>query len=242
MYGWRGRIGIIIPADNGVLEPDFYRLAPDGVSTHVARLCKSPRAEYPAQAIQLAESSLRHTRVNIVGHMCAASSFLLGPKGNEEFCDQLTKASGGLPSFTASTSMVAALSSLEARTISVISPHIPEIAQYLTDYLKASGFTVRELVALGLGAGVELGAINDTSPEQIYKIARKLDMTGVDALFIAATNFRAVDVIETIEADIGRPVITSNQAGMWVALGLLGVSAVPSGFGSLFKGPTYKSP
>ena len=240
MYGWRGRIGIVIPADNGVLEPDFYRLAPNGVSTHIARLCKTPRSEYPGQALQLAEASLRHTRVNIIGHMCAASSFLLGPKGNEEFCSQLTKVSGGLPSFTASTSMVAALSAVGAKTISVISPHVPEIAQHLTDYLKESGFTVRELIALGLGGGIELGAINDTSPEQIYRIARKIDMTGVDALFIAATNFRAIDVVEAIEADIGRPVVTSNQAGMWVALGLLGVACMPSGFGSLFKGPAYK--
>ena len=36
MYGWRGRIGVIIPADNAVMEPDFHRLAPEGVSAHAA--------------------------------------------------------------------------------------------------------------------------------------------------------------------------------------------------------------
>lgn len=228
MYGWRGRIGVILPGDNAVMEPDFHRLAPEGVSVHVSRLRLVPRSEMPALALEHA-SILKDTRVDLLAYMCAASSFMLGPKENERLCQRLSGASGGLPSFTATTAMVAALSALGAKRVSVLSPHPPEIAEYLRTYLEECGFVVADFTALGL----ELVAINNSRPEQIYQAARKLDPSHADAIFIAATNFRAIDVIDAIEADTGRPVVTSNQAAMWMALGVLGVSREKAGFGRL---------
>src|SRR5579871_5829532 len=37
-YGWRGRIGLIAPSTNTSLEPEFSRMAPDGVAVHVSRV------------------------------------------------------------------------------------------------------------------------------------------------------------------------------------------------------------
>ena len=230
MYGWRGRIGVILPADNAVLEPDYARLAPDGVSTHVSRLRKAPRPEMPVLALEHA-AILRQTRVNVISYMCAASSFILGPERNLLLCRELSEASGGLPSLTATTAMVAALRALGARRVSVLSPHPPEVAQHLRGYLEASGFEIPSFAALGL----ELAAINDATPEDIMRAVRQLDLTA-DAVFIAATNFRAIDVIETIEAETGRPVVTSNSAAIWMALRLLGVPAGAPGFGRLLSG------
>ena len=38
MYGWRGRIGLMVPTGNSVMEPEFQRMAPDGVTTHANRV------------------------------------------------------------------------------------------------------------------------------------------------------------------------------------------------------------
>lgn len=38
MYGWRARIGVIVSPPNTVVEGEFPRTAPEGVSLHVARL------------------------------------------------------------------------------------------------------------------------------------------------------------------------------------------------------------
>ena len=38
MYGRRGRIGLMVPTGNSVMEPEFNRLAPDGVSVHANRV------------------------------------------------------------------------------------------------------------------------------------------------------------------------------------------------------------
>lgn len=230
MYGWHGRIGVILPADNGVLEPDFHRLAPEGVATHVARLRKVPRSEMPVLALQEAET-LAHTRVHLIAYMCAASSFVLGPARNRTLCQELTKASGGLPSLTATTAMVDALNAVGARRVSVLSPHPPEVAQSLKQYLDQSGFTVTDLDALGL----DLAAINDTKPEEILAIIRRKNLRDADSIFIAATNFRAIDIIDTVEAETGLPVVTSNQAALWAALEMLKYRGQRPGFGRLLK-------
>ena len=38
MYGWRGRIGLLVPTGNIVMEPEFNRMAPDGLSVHANRV------------------------------------------------------------------------------------------------------------------------------------------------------------------------------------------------------------
>jgi maleate isomerase len=42
-------------------------------------------------------------------------------------------------------------------------------------------------------------------------------------VFVSCTNYRTFEVIERLEADLGKPVVTSNQATLWDALRTLGV-------------------
>ncbi len=38
MYGRRGRIGLMVPTGNSVVEPEFQRMAPEGMSVHANRV------------------------------------------------------------------------------------------------------------------------------------------------------------------------------------------------------------
>ena len=228
MYGWRGRIGVILPGDNAVMEPEFNRLAPDGVSVHVARVRLVPRQEMPALALEQART-LVDTHISVLAYMCAASSFMLGPLGNAELCDRLSQAAAGAAAFTVTTAMIDALHALQIKRIGVLAPHPPEIADHLRTYLQRSGFEVADFAALGL----ELKDINNASPGQIYQAVRKLDLSRADGICIAATNFRALDAIAALEADTGLPVVASNQAAIWMALNKLGVSSAIPGYGKL---------
>ena len=42
MFGWRGRIGVLVPPGNPTVEPELYRMVPDGVTLHFARMHAPP--------------------------------------------------------------------------------------------------------------------------------------------------------------------------------------------------------
>jgi maleate isomerase len=56
-----------------------------------------------------------------------------------------------------------------------------------------------------------------------------------DGIFIACTNFRCSDVIEEIEKDSGKPVITANQATAWHLMKLLKINDPIEGYGKLLR-------
>ena len=77
--------------------------------------------------------------------------------------------------------------------------------------------------------------IQDCAPQVSYRRARAVDSDRAEAVFISCTGFRTVENIAKLEADLGKPVITSNQATFADCLRILGVGEVRPGFGSLFE-------
>ena len=58
-----------------------------------------------------------------------------------------------------------------------------------------------------------------------------------DALLCSCTAWRSVEAVEALERRTGKPVVTSNQATIWMALGAIGVTEPVRGFGRLFERP-----
>ena len=127
--------------------------------------------------------------------------------------------------------MVDALRAVGATRVSVLAPHPPDTARSLREYLEQSGFQVTDVDALGL----PLADINNTRPEQILEAIRAKDLSQADSIFIAATNFRAIDVVDEIEQTFGMPVVTSNQCSLWKALQILNVRAPYERYGQLLR-------
>jgi maleate isomerase len=67
--------------------------------------------------------------------------------------------------------------------------------------------------------------------DRIYRLARQVDTPDSDGVYIACTGFRSLEIIEDLERDLGKPVISANQATMWDALRLAGVP----GLGRLYR-------
>jgi len=54
-----------------------------------------------------------------------------------------------------------------------------------------------------------------------------------DAVLLSGTGLPTVGVLDLLEHDLGKPVISSNQASLWRALRLAGVREPVAGFGRL---------
>ena len=60
--------------------------------------------------------------------------------------------------------------------------------------------------------------------------------SAADAVFIACTQVRALEVVDVLERDLGKPVYTANQCSFWKAFETLGVAPeVDDVGGTLFR-------
>jgi maleate cis-trans isomerase len=98
-------------------------------------------------------------------------------------------------------------------------------------YWESAGF---QIVGYRRLANVE--NIYDESEERAYQLARQADAPDADAVLLSGTGLPTVGVLEVLERDLGKPVISSNQASLWRALDLAGVRESISGFGRLLDG------
>jgi maleate isomerase len=244
MHGWRARIGVMIPSVNTVLEPDFYAMAPPGVSIHASRLLRGPlmtpsmEDEYGMAAqLERAAAELASARVDVLLYGCTGGSLLDGAGYDEQLARRIREATG-IAATTTSTAVLQALRALDIRRVSILTPYPEWIDLRERRFLEASGLTVLDMKGLGL----DFAASASASREQIYRAARGLKLDGADGLFISCTNFPAVACIEALERDTGLPVVTSNQASLWAVLRILGLGDALTGCGRLLSGGGHLAP
>jgi maleate isomerase len=57
-----------------------------------------------------------------------------------------------------------------------------------------------------------------------------------DGVLIVGTGLRCVGIIDRLEAALDRPVVTANQASLWICLRLAGIDTPVEGYGRLLAG------
>lgn len=237
MYGWRGRIGLMVPSTNTTMEPDFNRMAPPGVSVHSARLLTEREATFETlikmeKETDLAARGLATCQPGAIVYGCTSGTFIKGPSWNKEIVRNLTKLTG-IPTVTTAGSMIAALKAARLKRISVVTPYVRRTNEQLVKFLEIQGVRVLALETFDMLDQFDHAKIE---PWQIYELARKAHRRQVQGLFIACTQMRALDVLDPLEQDLGVPALSATQATMWNTLKTLGVPPNVPGFGNLMRG------
>ena len=235
MSGWRCKIGAVVPIDNAVIEPEWYSMAPAGVSVHGARLHTMALPEMPADA-ETEAANLGTMGADVIAYACNASSFHGGPGSDGEIADLLADAAG-VPATTASTAMVRALDALDVGSVAVVSPYAEDDQRRLEEFLAGNGIDVTTVTGLGLAAdeAEDLAKVNEETAEDTYERVRAVDRAGAEAVLVTSTNVESVRTIEAMEADLDCPVVTTNQALFWDALQIAGVAPEVPGYGRLLE-------
>jgi len=246
LHGWRARIGLIIPSANFTMEPEFYKMIPEGVTVHTSRMLLTETTsdtlvEMERHGVRAAEE-LKTAGVDLLIFGCTSGSFLEGVDHDIEIMRKLKDATG-IPAITTSTAVLEALRLCQIRRVSVASPYVDEINKKLHVFLEANGFEVIQIKGLGLGERKRIFPISDLpistigmqSPYVSYRLVRKIISDDADGYFISCTNFRTIEIIQMLEDDLSKPVITSNQASLAIALKQMGIHNKVRGFGSLFE-------
>jgi len=228
------RIGVLVPSSNSVQEADFWRALPPGFTLHVARMgLSNVEADSTLRIVQEIEAEskkLADADVDIIVLAATAPSSRNGIGYDRELIKRISGASGK-PATTASTALIEALRALGAKSIVLAAPWSEAVNQTTAAFIEANGFKVLAQGALGLVRNLEIGLLD---PQTAYDLARRIDRADADAVMLACGNWSTMPVIERIERELRKPVLTTNQVTLWHALKLLGAPPL-SGLGVLLR-------
>lgn len=235
MYGWRARVGLILPSLNATMEPDLNRLAPDGVHVHATRLMLE-RAN-PETLAKMADDStlaaemLATCDCTVLLYGCTSGSLIGGVGWDRELSGRMQEATG-IPTTTTSTAVIEAFEELGVRRVAVATPYIDSVNQTEKEFFEGHGVEVVNIEGLGFTRGFELHGVPDGTA---YSFGRKVDRPEADCLFVSCTDFRTLDELQHLETDLGKPVMSSNTASLWAVLRLAGVRGAIDGYGEILR-------
>ena len=190
-------------------------LGEEGITlAHVEGIARDP-------GIGRAARRLAQRSAQAVAYGCTSGSYVLGPEGDAAIAADM-RAASGVPATTTSSAAVAALRELGARRVAVLSPHVDALNERLRAYLETSGFEVVNLV--GLNRRDDIEAIEPDETREF--LTSRVDTPAAEAVFISCTGLRTAAIIDELEADLAKPVVTANQATLWRAAQLAGAPAI----------------
>lgn len=238
----RARIGVLVPPGNPTVEPEFYRMAPPGVSVHFARLQAPPSDGPPGGAGGMEErthayregldgpaQALGEVRPAIVLLAHTASSYALGWGREQPLVDRIASLCRA-PALLAAQAVWTALRHLGVTRLALGTPYPESISRQGRAYWETAGFQI-----VGYHRLADVTDIYAESEERAAELARRADAPAAQAVLISGTGLPTVGALERLERELGKPVVSSNQACLWRALRLAGVNEPVTGFGRLLR-------
>jgi maleate cis-trans isomerase len=125
---------------------------------------------------------------------------------------------------------VSALRTVGIGNAAVASPFSRDVDAALKAFLEENGIRVAHLESLNQRDVHEYGKY---SPATLYALGKTANRPDADGLLIPCNQLRALDVAGDLETDLGKPVVTSVQASLWLALKTLGLKPNVEGCGRL---------
>jgi len=215
------------------MEPEFYRMASEGISIHTARMRLEETT--PETLIKMAEDAeraatlLATAEVDVIVYGCTTGSLVGGVEWEENLAQRIERETG-VPTITTIRAVVDALKTLEIGRVAVATPYTYVLNQLEREFLESQGIKVADIKGLSIVTNVEIGRTNGAVVERLVREVAG----GADAVFISCTNLPTIDLIEPLETELGLPVVTSNQASMWAVLRSCGLKGV-KGYGMLLE-------
>jgi maleate isomerase len=240
LYGWRARIGLIVPSSNTTLEMDFHKIMPKGVSVHVARMAMPDvsRSEDKVKSliemgndVERAVKSVASVKPSIIVYGCMAGSFVKGIGYDLKLIEELEDITG-IKTVSAPLALIGAIKKLKLKRIVIATPYIEELNILEKKYLEKSipGLRILNIKGLEILKNIPKGKLE---PYSAYIKARELDQEDNDGIIISCSNWRTLNIIDVLEKDCKKPVVSNNIATTWATLRALNICEPIKDYGCL---------
>jgi maleate isomerase len=182
--------------------------------------------------IDAAAELLAAAPLHAIAYVFTSSSYVRGAADDVALKTRLEARPRGIPVVVTCAAAVLALTTLGVSRLALIDPpwFSAELNEQGAAYFRGQGFYVVHNGPAGLPS--DQRAIH---PGQLYEWVRNHTPRSAEAVFIGGNGLRAIGVIQALEQDLGRPVLTANQVAFWHALWLSGSRTSILGYGQIFS-------
>jgi maleate cis-trans isomerase len=201
---------MIVPSVNAVIEPDFARLALPGITFHSARVMLRETTPEGLRAMNTgvadAATLIASVSPDVVAFACTSGSLIDGEAALARQIASLEQIVA-CPVVATSRCIVQSLHALGIRRVALATPYLDAVNEAERTFLQSHGFEVVGIEGLGLSGK----AIREVPPDAVAELVHRADRPDAEAIFVSCTDFRALEIVGRLEAELGKPVLTSNQ-------------------------------
>ena len=238
--GWRCKFAVVAPSTNTVVQPEFDKMRPPGVTNHFGRITVSnmqlTRDDDFVKLMDAIESELFQAIDRCM--TCEPDYLLMGMSAimfwggydvavkRREKIERHT----GLGVSSGSFAVEAALKLFKAKQIAILSPYQPISDEQVTRFFTECGFDVVRFKGLRCPSPV---AIAHVQGEEIRGHLASINGEDIDALVQVGTNLSMASEAVKAERKFSKPVIAINTATYWHGLRTQEFHDKVDGFGPL---------
>lgn len=195
----------------------------DASADGLRRMLSAPRLE--EACAELADGGCA-----VAAFACTTGSLLNGPGYDLELIERMRQP-GGMRATTTSTALVDGLRAVGASRVAVATPYVPELNRAEQAFLEAAGFEVTVIRGLGVTTDPEIARV---PAERLIELVNAI-AGDADCVFISCTNLLTFGLLEGLERQLARPVLSSNAVTLWHCQQLAGLPTPIAGRGSLLS-------
>ena len=237
MFGEAGRIGLVVPANNGVLEPELWSVLPEGVALYATRILAkgelTPRAVHAMEEnVDRAVDELAATGVDAIVYADMVTTFVMEPGWNETRTGEIA-ARTGCSCISAWTALRDALAHLGIARFALGTPYPAAIHALAPPFFAERGFSLTGDATLDIR---QMADVPRVDAGRLRDLVAGLDYADAEAVVLLATDLPTFASLASLRAMTGLPVLSSNQTILWSALRTVGNDATIESLGPLFRG------
>jgi len=166
--------------------------------------------------------------IDAILYGCTSGSIVIGPT---RISSLISDARPGVCVFNPVSAVIAALTAMNRKRISVVTPYPHETNQVIKSFLNGQGITIVNALTFNLLSGYDMSRL---TPNDLYSAALQANTDEAEAIFISCTALCVSPVLGDIERATGKPVVTSNQALVWQCCETTGLRRDDGRGGALF--------
>ena len=229
------KIGLIVPANNTVIEPELWSLSLPDVAFYATRIMAKGNLTGAAvlqmeETVDRAVDELVATGVDVIVYADMVTTFIMDRNWNEirtaEIADR-----AAIPCVSAWTALRDALERLNITRFAVGTPYPADIHDLVSDYFTDKGYVITADATLDV---LSMREVAKVKPGSIVRVARSISPAPAEAVVFLATDLHTFDILDQMENELALPVLSSNQTILWAALKTIEYSGEANGPGRLF--------